>query len=254
MLQSIKQLHGNKLGASDGDIGQVKDFYFDDQSWAVRYLVADTGSWLPGRQVLLSPHAFEGLHQTGKILQVKLTRKEIEDSPAIEAHKPVSRQHEEEYHRYYGWPAYWLGDGMWGMGGTSVLEMPPKALPGKSTPNGSQPKPADAHLRSTQAVSGYHVQATDGIIGHVCDFMMDDKSWAIGQLVVKTGHRFTGNEVLIPANQVDRISYDDSTVFVKLTKEAVEKSPPYHLPPVRVEGFTQPSQSNHAKSESILTK
>jgi len=230
MLQSIKQLHGNKLGASDGDIGQVKDFYFDDKSWAVRYLVADTGSWLPGRQVLLSPHAFGSLHHDGKVLQVKLTRKKIEDSPAIETHKPVSRQHEEEYHRYYGWPAYWLGDGMWGMGGASILETPPKTPAGGSAAaNGPQPKPADAHLRSTQAVSGYHVQATDGIVGHVCDFMMDDQSWAIGQLVVKIGHRFTGAEVLIPVSEVDRISYDDSTVFVKLTKEAIEKSPAYHL-------------------------
>jgi hypothetical protein len=233
MLQSIKQLNGNKLGASDGDIGHVKDFYFDDQNWVIRYLVADTGSWLPGRQVLLSPHAFGGLHQDGKVLRVNLTRKKIEDSPAIEKHKPVSRQHEEEYHRYYGWPAYWLGDGMWGMGGNLVLETPPKTPPGESSAvNGSQSKHADAHLRSTQAVSGYHVQATDGIIGHVCDFMMDGKNWAIGQLVVKVGHRFTGNEVLIPAAKVDRISYDDSTVFVKLTKEAVEKSPAYLLAPV----------------------
>jgi hypothetical protein len=232
-LQSIKQLHGNKLGASDGDIGQVKDFYFDDQNWAVRYLVADTGSWLPGRLVLLPPRAFGSLHQDGKVLRVNLTRKKIEDSPAIESHKPVSRQHEEEYHRYYGWPAYWLGDGMWGMGGVSILEAPPKPLPDKSAvANGSQPKPADSHLRSTQAVSGYHVQATDGIIGHVCDFMMDDKSWVIGQLVVKTGHRFTGNEVLIPAGKVNRISYDDSTVFVNLTREAVEQSPAYHLAPL----------------------
>ena len=245
MLQSIKQLHGNKLGASDGDIGHVKDFYFDDQNWAVRYLVADTGSWLPGRQVLLSPHAFGSLHHDGKVLKVKLTRKKIENSPAIESHKPVSRQHEEEYHRYYGWPAYWLGDGTWGMSGVSVLETPPKSLPGESAAaNGPQINRADAHLCSTQAVSGYHLQATDGIIGHVCDFMVDDKSWAIGQLVVKTGHRFTGNEVLIPVSKVDRISYDDSTVFVKLTKEAVEKSPAYHLPPVRVEGFTLPDNPN----------
>jgi hypothetical protein len=120
--------------------------------------------------------------------------------------------------------------------------------------NGSQHKHADAHLRSTQAVSGYHVQATDGIIGHVCDFMIDEKSWAIGQLVIKIGHRFTGNEVLIPTSKVDRISYEDSTVFVKLTKEAVEKSPAYHLPPVRVEGFTPPDQNSRAKTETALTK
>jgi hypothetical protein len=235
MLQSIKQLYGNKLGASDGDIGHVKDFYFDDQKWAVRYLVADTGSWLPGRQVLLSPHAFSSLHPVEKILRVNLTRKKIEDSPAIESHKPVSRQHEEEYHRYYGWPGYWLGDGMWGMGGSSILETPPRIVPGGSAvANGPQPKRADAHLRSTQAVNGYHLQATDGIVGHVCDFLMDDKSWAINQLVIKVGHRFTGNEVLIPAGNVDRVSYDDSTVFVKLTKEAVEQSPAYHPAPVNL--------------------
>ena len=93
MLRSIKQLYGNKLGASDGEIGHVKDFYFDDQNWAVRYLVADTGSWLPGRQVLISPHSLGRLDQAEKILRVNLTRKQIENSPSIESHKPVSRQY-----------------------------------------------------------------------------------------------------------------------------------------------------------------
>src|SRR5271166_7106948 len=97
MLLSIKQLYGEKLGASDGEIGHVKDFYFDDQDWAVRYVVVDTGSWLPGRQVLLSPHAFGSLAPAGKTLAVNLTRKQVENSPAIELHKPVSRQYEEEY-------------------------------------------------------------------------------------------------------------------------------------------------------------
>ena len=184
MLLSIKQLYGNKLGASDGEIGHVKDFYFDDQNWAVRYVVADTGSWLPGRQVLISPHAFGSLHQAGKLLLVNLTRKQIEDSPSIESHKPVSRQYEEEYYRYYGWPYYWQGDGLWGMSGFPILELPATPLPSEpATANGPQPERADAHLRSTQAVSGYHIQASDGTIGHVCDFMMDAESWAIRQLV-----------------------------------------------------------------------
>jgi hypothetical protein len=226
MLRSIKQLYGEKLGASDGEIGRVKDFYFDDQSWAVRYLVADTGTWLASRQVLLSPHAIGKLYEDGKVLLVKLTRKQIENSPAIETHKPVSRQFEEEYHSYYGWPYYWEGDGLWGgMRSFPILEEPPKFLTGgQAAPTNPPHKRADAHLRSTQAVMGYHLQATDGIVGHVCDFMMDDESWAIGQLVVKTGHRFTGKEVLIPVSKVDRISYEESTVFVKLTKEAVEQS------------------------------
>ena len=241
MLQSIKQLCGHKLGASDGDIGQVQDFYFNDHSWAVRYVVADTGNWLPGRQVLISPHAFGSIHPAGKTLLVKLTRKQIEASPAIETHKSVSRQYEEDYHRYYGWPYYWEGDGLWGgMRGFPVLGLPPKfASDEPPAATGSKSERADAHLRSTQAVSGYHLRATDGIVGHVCDFMMDDKSWAINQLVIKVGHRFTGKEVQIPMSQIDRISYEDSTVFVKLTKEAVEKSPEHRLVP---NGATIPAE------------
>ena len=232
MFRSIKKLYGDKLGASDGEIGHVKDFYFDDQSWAVRYLAVDTGLWLPGRQVLLPPHAFDGLDQTGKVLRVNLTRKQIENSPTMESHKPVSRQYEEEYYRYFGWPYYWQGDGLWGMSGFPILELPAKPLPDEPA-IAMDPKrdPADAHLRSTQAVKGYHLQASDGIVGHVCDFMMDDESWAIERLVVKTGHRFTGKEVLLPTSKVDRISYDESTVFVNLTREAVEQSPAHHPAP-----------------------
>jgi hypothetical protein len=226
MLQSIKQLYGEKLGALDGEIGRVKDFYFDDKNWAVRYVVADTGTWLSSRQVLLSPRALGGLFQDGKVMLANLTRKQIEDSPPIEWHKPVSRQFEEEYHRHYGWPGYWQGDGLWGTGDFPILTVPPKNLPGTAAvANHRKHERAEDHLCSTQAVNGYHLQASDGITGHVCDFMMDDKSWAINQLVVKTGHRFTGKEVLIPTNKIDRISYEDSKVFANLTKAAVEQSP-----------------------------
>ncbi len=235
MLQSIKQLYGNNLGASDGQIGQVRDFYFDDKNWAVRYVVADTGSWLPGRRVLISPRAFGDLHQAGKVLPIKLSRKQIEDSPAIESRKPVSRQYEEEYHRYYGWPFYWEGDGLWGKSEFPILSLPPKTMPHKETIAANQKhEHADAHLQSAQAVNGYHIKAIDGIIGHVCDFIMDDKSWAICQLVVKTGHRLTGKEVQIPVSKIDRIRYEDSTVFVNLTKEAVEQSSARGVAPVNM--------------------
>lgn len=233
MLRSIKQLYGVKLGASDGEIGHVKDFYFDDRNWAVRYVVADTGSWLSGRKVLISPHAFGSLHQVGKLLLVNLTRKQIEDSPSIESHKPVSRQYEEEYYRYYGWPRYWQGDGLWGMSGFPILELPTEPLLSETASAvGSQPERADAHLRSTQAVNGYDIEASDGTIGHICDFMMDAQSWAIRQLVIKVGHRLSGKEVQMPTSQVDRISYEKSAVFVKLTSEGVERSPTHHLAPV----------------------
>src|SRR5471032_2362823 len=116
MLQNTAELYGFKLTASDGEIGHVKDFYFDDKTWVIRYLVADTGSWLSGRLVLISPHAFGTLDENKKTLHVALRKKQIENSPSPESHKPVSRQYEIEYFRYYGWPTYWEGGAMWGMG------------------------------------------------------------------------------------------------------------------------------------------
>ena len=226
MLQNIKQLYGKKLGASDGDIGHVQDFYFDDQTWAVRYLVADTGSWLSGRQVLLTPHAF-GLEALGRsdgnaqVLRVHLTRKQIEDSPPIELHRPVSRQYELAYYRYYGWPSYWEGGGMWGTAGFPVV-IPP-STPENQPHHGHQQRD-DPHLRSTKAVTGYHIQAPDGAIGDVSSFMVDGRSWAIRELEVETGHWYAGKKILLLPKNIDRISYEDSTVFVNLTKGDIQQT------------------------------
>ncbi len=237
MLLSIKQLYGVKLGASDGDIGHVNDFYFDDQSWAIRYLIADTGSWLPGRQVLISPHSLGRLDQTEKVLRINLTKERIENSPSIELHKPVSRQYEEDYYRYYGWPYYWEGDGLWGMSGFPIMELPPAPVPSDlPAPGRLGSSRADAHLRSTRAVNGYHLQATDGKIGHVCDFLMEAENWAIRQLVIKTGHRLSGREVQISTNNIGKISYDESTVFVNVSGEAVLQSPLHQLVPANAAG------------------
>jgi len=229
MLRSIKELYGKALGTAEGEIGHVKDFYFNDQHWVVRYVIADTGSWLSGRLVLISPHAFGDFHQDADSLLVNLSRKQIENSPAIDSHKPVSRQYEEEYHRYYGWPFYWDGSGMWGMGGApSYYLMPSEQEIGDNHAHDRD----DPHLRSTHALNGYHIQTSDGAIGRVTDFMMDDKSWAIRHLVVETGHWFSGKEIAISPKQIDRISYEESKVFVKVTKEAILESPEYHAPPL----------------------
>ena len=221
MLQSIKQLYGNKLAALDGDIGHVKDFYLDDENWVVRYLVADTGSWLTGRLVLLTPHAFGKLDQDEKTLHIKLHKKKIQDSPSIESHKPVSRQYETDYYSYYGWPTYWDGSAMWGIGGY------PAVLPPSKKEMEIQKKyhhRDDKHLRSMQAVTGYHIQSVDGEIGHVNSFLVDDKSWAIHELVIETGHWYSGKEILIPTSKVKRISYEESKVFASLTKADIQQT------------------------------
>jgi hypothetical protein len=123
-------------------------FYFDDQHWVICYVIADTSSWLPGRLVLLSPHAFRHFNSDSDRLSVNLTQQQIENSPAIESHKPVSRQYEEEYDRYYGWPSYWVGGGKWGIGGfpSSVPRVTKDA-----TFDNYVHTDDDPHLRSTKA-------------------------------------------------------------------------------------------------------
>lgn len=215
MKQDIKKLYGRKLGATDGDIGEVKDFYFDGQSWAIRYLVADTGSWLSGRQVLLPPHslgapALGGTIEDQEALPVKLTRHQIETSPAMDTARPVSRQYEADYYRHYGWPIYWQGGGLGGAGATVALPLAPA---NKAKHRG------DAHLRSTKAVTGYQLQARDGSLGTVHSFIIDDQSWAINELVITSGLWPVAKKFrLLPAN-ISRISYEDSTVFTDFSAD-----------------------------------
>ncbi len=214
MLQTTQALYGIKLAALDGEIGRVKDFYFDDQTWAIRYVVADTGSWLDDRLVLLSPHAFSRLRAEHGVLPVKLRKAQVEGSPSIEAHKPVSRQFEIEYHHYYGWPAYWNDGATCGLGGEAVA-LPPDL---EKLEVERLHRHDDKHLQSTLAVTGFHLQARDGIAGRVTGFLVDEKSWLIRELAVEAGHWYAGKEILIPTGLIERISCEVSTVFVDLAK------------------------------------
>lgn len=232
MLRSLKQLYGSSLSALNGEIGRVKDFYFEDRSWVVRYVVVDAGDWVPERQILLSPHAFCSIPQSGDLLLVNLTRKQIENSPAVGMHKPVSRQYEEDYYRYYGLPFYWQGAGLWGGGISPILELPENSVPGLLfVENERLPDTEQEQLRSTLALEGYQIRASDGDMGHLMDFMMDCSSWAIDRLVVKTGHWPMSSEVRIPVDGVERISYEDSEIRVHLTRQEVQDSPPHHPTP-----------------------
>ena len=231
MLRSIKQLYGDELRATDGEIGKITDFYFEDRNWAVRYVVVDTGPWLSGRLVLISPHVFTNFDLDGVRRRVNLTRDRIQNSPGFDSHKPVSRQYEEDYYRYYGWPQYWKGDGLWGMSASPIMELTAKYRPDEPGSDYTPPKRADTHLRSTQALNGYHIQTEEGTIGHVIDFIVDHETWAICHLVIETGHWFSGKEIVISPNQIDRISYEESKVFVSVTKESILKAPEYHVPP-----------------------
>jgi hypothetical protein len=208
-----------QLTALDGDIGHVSDFYFDDQNWVIRYLVVNTGSWLTGRQVLLSPHAFGALGLAEKKLYVKLYKKQIEYSPTIEMHKPVSRQYEADYYRYYGWPTYWAGSSIWGLTGTPFIPF---------TTGDNLEKQAlyhhreDKHLQSINSIIGYQLHTNDGPIGRVKGFRVDDRTWMIRDIVVNTGHWYAGKEILISPTKVLRIRYDEAQLHVSLTRSEIE--------------------------------
>ena len=213
MLLNTKQLFGHRLAASDGEIGHVKDFLFDDRTWVIRYLVVDTGDWLPGRLVLLSPHCFQRWDRAEKTLHVSLRKKQIEDSPSIESHRTVSRQYEVEYYRYYGWPAYWTGGAVWGIGGFPMAE----PLLSDKTADRTHRHRDDKHLQSAQAIAGYHAQTPGGTIGDVKGFLVNEKSWAIRELVVETGHWYSGKTINVLPGQVERISVEESRVYMSLT-------------------------------------
>jgi hypothetical protein len=221
MLSKVKTLSGYKLEARDGEIGNVKEFYFDDRHWTVRYLVAETGSWLTGRKVLISPYALRGVNKVEKSLSVDLTRKQIEDSPPLESHKPVSQQFEDDYYGYYGWPLYWSGAAAWGT--TAIPHRDPKSV----ARHEREAKSWDRHLRSTAEVTGYDIQALDGEIGHVDDFVVDDASWQIRYLVVATTNWWPGRKVLVSPLWIDRVQWSDSKVFVHLSRETIQNSPEY---------------------------
>ena len=181
MLSKAGTLTGYKLDCLDGDIGKVKEFYFDDLHWTIRYLVADTDTWLRGKQVLISPYALVAVNNAQQSIGINLSKKQIKESPSLNSHKPVSHQFEQAYYGHYGWPEYWDGPDRWG--DKPHLVRDPERWR-KSSQNG---KAWDRHLRSTYSVSGHHIQALDGEIGHVEDFIIDDETWAILGLPRKNG-------------------------------------------------------------------
>ena len=173
MLHSIQQRYGEKLRATDGEIGHVRDFYLDDKNgWVVRYLVADTGRWLGGRLVLIAPHALGRLVPKGKVMLVNLTREQIEKSPSIDEHKPLFRQYEQEYHRHYGYPYYAEAWPLWGLAEYPVMAPPPPVADARKGG-------VDSHLRSARFIKGYKVEARDGLIGHLADFLIEGRTWTV---------------------------------------------------------------------------
>ncbi|CAN5295574.1 PRC-barrel domain-containing protein [soil metagenome] len=236
MLRNLKDLHGYSIRATDGDIGKVKDFYFDDERFTVRYLVVETGGWRSSRKVLISPFSIGEHNHIDKVLPVSITKEQVKNSPDIDTDKPVSRQHEADYLAYYGYPDYWGGVGLWGsealpgtMTGVGYLGVPPSPELDKSIADARALRHAndDPHLRSCKEVTGYHIKASDGEIGHIQGFIVDEQSWAIRYLVADTSNWWMGHQVIVSPSWIQDVSWAERNVTVHMTQKAIQDAPPY---------------------------
>ena len=225
MLRSMNEIIGYRLSAGDGEVGKCKDFLFHDHDWAVRYMVADTSKWLPGRKVLIPQVALAEADWKTRRFSVKMTKGQIRNSPPLDEDAPVSRRYEKQWFDYYGWPYYWTGDRL----------RPPQSSPTEvylRTQEGlveeKRPLKPQTGLRSVQEVVGYHIRATDGEIGHVENFIVDDEMWVLRYMVVDTRNWLPGRKILVSPGWINAIEWADEKVEVGLTRKAIRNGPEYN--------------------------
>ena len=224
-------LKGFALMASDGRFGTVSDFLFDDMTWKIRWMVVDTGTWLTGRKILVHPSAIGPPNYPREELPVRLTKDQVRDSPEISSDAPVSRQVETRLYGYYGWNPLWGGRdylGSYLLARDGDLAPPARSEssdlleaegPHRTVDDG------DPHLRSVAAVVGYHIQAEDGPIGHIENFIVDDDTWTIRYLIIDTRNWWAGRHVLMSPRAVREISWPGHDVTLDVTRGQVRGSP-----------------------------
>ncbi|TVQ40633.1 MAG: PRC-barrel domain containing protein [Spirochaetaceae bacterium] len=220
MVHGIRKMHGFRLHATDDELGHVEDWYFDDEKWVVRYLVVKTGFWFLGKEVLISPHSVTAVDWEKRTVDVSLTRAQVEESPDIDTHQPISRRKEREFHLYYNVPAYWGGLGLWGH------EMVPDGRPLEAeAAEQTGCEPEDEHLRSVREVIGYRLHAVDGDIAQVNDFLFEDQTWALRFLQAPLTGRGGGRALVIPPKLVDHVVWSRTQVAVNASREQLLSAP-----------------------------
>jgi len=227
MLQNLGLFHGSQLRSMDGDIGRILDFQFDARSWIIRYVVVEAGAWLGGRKLLISPGSFapdalapnpNGYGQ----FHVNLRRQMVAESPPYDAHYPITRLYEEEYHQYYGMPPYWRSPVLW-RGSDSEVVAVSEASP---VPDLDESR---AELRSANAFKGTSIHAWDGLMGKLADFRFDSASWTIRELLLETGHWYFGKEIRVRTSDVERLRKEPSFVNVHFMRKDLRETLSHHV-------------------------
>lgn len=211
MQVTIKKFLGFSLAAADGEIGKVKDVYFDDHNWVIRYLVVETGNWFVMKSVLISPSAvISAPDAESRTIPVALTKEQIKHSPEIDTDLPVSRQQEASLMDYYAWPAYGSIATMYP---TVGMVEEASSLEKKQVDT----EKYDPHLRSFKHVSQYQVHNPNGLVGSVEDLILDLRNWRISDLVLSRNPEMEQGNILIPAEKITNIDLSNYRVNTELT-------------------------------------
>lgn len=229
MLRVTSILHGCSIQAKDGKIGSINDILFADDSWKVCWLVVNTGGWLSGRKVLIHPSSIGETDGNLDKLYVELTKQQITDSPSIFIDPPVSQQVGDNFSGASMWDPVWENQGFANASMVSPFMLPPTFGGTELTGRPSfypRPEDQDPHLWSASAVTGYHIQAVDGEIGHLQDFLVDDESWEIRNLIIDTRNWIPGPHVLLAPSTVLSFYWLTGKIVLNLTREQVISSPP----------------------------
>ena len=239
MLWNSSAFNGYAIQASDGNFGTVTDILFEDVNWTVRWLVVDTGNWLSGRKVLLPFSALGHPDRDLRLFPVTLTKQQVKDSPDIDTDMSVSRQHEAHIFDFYGFDPYW-GGGLYPVSNAMAVPfLAPLAPEERHQPDSGETlapaKQGDPHLRSVEALVGYHIHTSDGDIGHVADILVDDVTWTMRYIIVDTGNWWPGQLVLIAPQTVLEIDWAERQVHLNVDRAKVKGSPPY-APAMTVDG------------------
>lgn len=213
MLYSAKDIRKCKIDAADGTLGNVHDLFFDDRTWSTEYVVVDTGSWLPGKRVLIPRDKIGTPDWKAKELDVDLTRDEVESSPGVESDPPLSHARS-RYYQSYLWASY-----PWG----GFIGVPPVDEPVASARELT--KPPTTHIRSAREITGYRIEARDGRIGHVEDFLLARRDWTIHFVVIDTRNWLPGEKVVVPPREIASMEWAEEKALVDLTRKEIKSAP-----------------------------
>ena len=218
MFQSATSLINYRVRALNDTIGSVSGFLFDDTSWVIRYVIVDIPLNENGgvRNALIAPFSFGILNPQTRELPLIEEKQKVENSPFIDLKMPFSRKLQIELYKYYKWPPFDLDDVFHDMQSSVTT----KYLNWEESI-------ARSHLINTGETIGYYIEAADGEIGQVHDFIIDEECWIIRYISVNIGKNIPEKKVLIFPRDIKAVNLVEAKVYINIVQDTVMNSPEY---------------------------